>query len=168
MRRIINNKFDCELIDIMKCYYAIEYLLSLIKKNNINNQIREKNNYLKNEFIKNKKIYKFNPQQLIKENILTYEKIINYKNQLTSDILLYNQSIRKFLQYINYFNNFNDKQVFWLFEIIIKAKLLKKSENILKNINNKLSEDEKNNLIKFINNNINLINLEDKFFNELD
>lgn len=152
----------------MKCYYAIEYLLSLIKKNNINNQIKEKNNYLKNEFIKNKKIYKFNPQQLIKENLLTYEKIINYKNQLTSEILLYNQSIRKFLQNINYFNNFNDKQVFWLFEIIIKAKILKKSENILKNFNKKITENEKNNLIKFINNHINLINLEDKFFNELD
>ena len=95
----------------MKCYYAIEYLLLLIKNNNKNNKI----NNVNKEFIENKKIYKYNPQQLIKENILTYEKIINYKNQLTSEILLYNQSIRKFLQFINYFNNFNDKQVFFFF-----------------------------------------------------
>jgi superfamily II DNA or RNA helicase len=147
----------------MKCYYAIEYLLLLIKNNNKNNKI----NNVNKEFIENKKIYKYNPQQLIKENILTYEKIINYKNQLTSEILLYNQSIRKFLQFINYFNNFNDKQVFWLFEIIIKAKMFKKCENILKN-NDKITEEEKTNLIKFVNNNINLINLDDKFFNELD
>ena len=147
----------------MKCYYAIEYLLSLIKNKNINNKI----NNVNKEFIENKKIYKYNPQQLIKENILTYEKIINYKNQLTSEILLYNQSIRKFLQFINYFNNFNDKQVFWLFEIIIKAKMFKKCENILKN-NNKITEDEKSNLLVFVNDNINLINLDDKFFNELD
>ena len=147
----------------MKCYYAIEYLLLLIKNNNKNNKI----NNVNKEFIENKKINKFNPQQLIKENILTYEKIINYKNQLTSEILLYNQSIRKFLQFINYFNNFNDKQVFWLFEIIIKAKMFKKCENILKN-NDKITEEEKTNLLKFVNNNINLINLDDKFFNELD
>ena len=147
----------------MKCYYAIEYLLLLIKNNNKNNKI----NNVNKEFIENKKIYKYNPQQLIKENILTYEKIINYKNQLTSEILLYNQSIRKFLQFINYFNNFNDKQVFWLFEIIIKAKMFKKCENILKN-NNKITEDEKSNLLVFVNDNINLINLDDKFFNELD
>jgi len=147
----------------MKCYYAIEYLLLLIKNNNKNNKI----NNVNKEFIENKKIYKYNPQQLIKENILTYEKIINYKNQLTSEILLYNQSIRKFLQFINYFNNFNDKQVFWLFEIIIKAKMFKKCENILKN-NDKITEEEKTNLLKFVNNNINLINLDDKFFNELD
>ena len=151
----------------MKCYYAIEYLLSLIKNKNINNKIKEKINNVNKEFIENKKIYKYNPQQLIKENILTYEKIINYKNQLTSEILLYNQSIRKFLQFINYFNNFNDKQVFWLFEIIIKAKMFKKCENILKN-NDKITEEEKTNLLKFVNNNINLINLDDKFFNELD
>jgi hypothetical protein len=151
----------------MKCYYAIEYLLSLIKNKNINNKIKEKINNVNKEFIENKKINKFNPQQLIKENILTYEKIINYKNQLTSEILLYNQSIRKFLQFINYFNNFNDKQVFWLFEIIIKAKMFKKCENILKN-NNKITEDEKSNLLVFVNDNINLINLDDKFFNELD
>ena len=147
----------------MKCYYAIEYLLLLIKNNNKNNKI----NNVNKEFIENKKIYKYNPQQLIKENILTYEKIINYKNQLTSEILLYNQSIRKFLQFINYFNNFNDKQVFWLFEIIIKAKIFKKWENILNN-NDKITEEEKTNLLKFVNNNINLINLDDKFFNELD
>ena len=147
----------------MKCYYAIEYLLLLIKNNNKNNKI----NNVNKEFIENKKIYKYNPQQLIKENILTYEKIINYKNQLTSEILLYNQSIRKFLQFINYFNNFNDKQVFWLFEIIIKAKMFKKCENILNN-NDKITEEEKTNLLKFVNNNINLINLDDKFFNELD
>jgi hypothetical protein len=151
----------------MKCYYAIEYLLSLIKNKNINNKIKEKINNVNKEFIENKKINKFNPQQLIKEKILTYEKIINYKNQLTSEILLYNQSIRKFLQFINYFNNFNDKQVFWLFEIIIKAKMFKKCENILKN-NDKITEDEKSNLLVFVNDNINLINLDDKFFNELD
>ena len=151
----------------MKCYYAIEYLLSLIKNKNINNKIKEKINNVNKEFIENKKINKFNPQQLIKENILTYEKIINYKNQLTSEILLYNQSIRKFLQFINYFNNFNDKQGFWLLEIIIKAKMFKKCENILKN-NNKITEDEKSNLLVFVNDNINLINLDDKFFNELD
>ena len=45
--------------------------------------------------------------------------------------------------------------------------MFKKCENILKN-NNKITEDEKSNLLVFVNDNINLINLDDKFFNELD
>ena len=45
--------------------------------------------------------------------------------------------------------------------------MFKKCENILKN-NDKITEEEKTNLLKFVNNNINLINLDDKFFNELD
>jgi len=152
----------------MKSYYVIEYLLSLIKKINNDKKTDEIIINKSNENNENKKINKFNPQKLIKENILTKEKIINYKNQLTSDILLYNQNIRKFLQYINYFNNFNDKEVFWLFEVIIKSKVLKKSEKILKNIKNKITEDEKKNLLNFLNDNKDLINLEEKYFNELD
>jgi hypothetical protein len=125
VRKIINNKFDCELKEIMRYFYAFDYLINMINKYNNNENL-----YL-NESKKKRKKYKFNPKQLIKNNQLSIEKISLYRNKLVNHILLNKTGIRDFLKYINYINNFDIYDVSWLFSVIVKSKIINKCKKVL-------------------------------------
>ena len=58
VRKIINNKFDCELKDMMRYFYAFDYLIKMIR------DYKEHKNF--GNIKLKKKRYKFNPKLLIK------------------------------------------------------------------------------------------------------
>ena len=130
VRKIINNKFDCELKDIMRYFYVFDYLIKMIR------DYKEQKNF-ENSMTK-KKRYKFNPKLLIKNRQLSVEKISVYKNHLVNKVLLNKSGIRNFLNFIN-FNNFDVNNVSWLFSLIVKSKIINNCKKFLEieNINNK-------------------------------
>lgn len=156
VRRIINNKFDIELKDIMRSFYAFEYLIHLI--NLIKNNLPLTKTTL--SIIKNTE-YKFNPKMLINTKKLSEEMIINYKKKLT-EILLNKENIKNFLKEIN-LKNFNENHVFWLFSTIIKIKTANKTKKFYEENKDTLDEEKKKKLKEFIESNNDLLNLE-KYF----
>jgi hypothetical protein len=156
VRRIINNKFDIELKDIMRSFYAFEYLIHLI--NLIKNNLPLTKTTL--SIIKNTE-YKFNPKMLINTKKLSEEMIINYKKKLT-EILLNKENIKNFLNEIN-LKNFNENHVFWLFSTIIKIKTANKTKKFYEENKDTLDEEKKKKLKEFIESNNDLLNLE-KYF----
>ena len=127
VRKIINNKFDCELKDMMRYFYAFDYLIKMIR------DYKEHKNF--GNIKLKKKRYKFNPKLLIKNKQLSVERISIYKNHLVNKVLLNKSGIKNFLNFIN-FNNFNVNNVPWLFSLIVKSKLINNCKKFLEIGNN--------------------------------
>jgi len=156
VRRIINNKYDIELKDIMRSFYAFEYLDNLI--NLIKNNLPLTKTTL--SIIKNTE-YKFNPKMLINTKKLSEEMINNYKKKLT-EILLNKENIQNFLQALG-INNFNENQVFWLFSIIIKIKTVNKTKKFYEENKELLDEEKIKKLEEYIESNSDILKLNQYF-----
>ena len=156
VRRIINNKYDIELKDIMRSFYAFEYLDNLI--NLIKNNLPLTKTTL--SIIKNTE-YKFNPKMLINTKKLSEEMIKNYKKKLT-EILLNKENIQNFLQALG-INNFNENQVFWLFSIIIKIKTVNKTKKFYEENKELLDEEKIKKLEEYIESNSDILKLNQYF-----
>ena len=156
VRRIINNKYDIELKDIMRSFYAFEYLDHLI--NLIKNNLPLTKTTL--SIIKNTE-YKFNPKMLINTKKLSEEMIKNYKKKLT-EILLNKENIQNFLQALG-INNFNENQVFWLFSIIIKIKTVNKTKKFYEENKELLDEEKIKKLEEYIESNSDILKLNQYF-----
>ena len=159
VRKIINNKFDCELKDIMRYFYAFDYLINMINKYN-NNE-----NFNLNESKRKRKKYKFNPKQLIKNNQLSIEKISLYRNKLVNHILLNKTGIRDFLKYINYINNFDIYDVSWLFSVIVKSKIINRCKKVLE-LGHITNKDTIRKVQNFLEDNSSYIYFDEVFFSK--
>ena len=181
VRRSINYNLKYEFIDILRCFYSIDEIFLIFnqmnfqsKENEIKNNCNEKKNNLlslnketfNNKLKKKKRDNKYNPRLLRKKGKLTDLILINYKNFLFEEILMKRPDIKKFLE-----NNNNQKlnieQVHWLFEIIIKSKIINKCKKlILEMINNNLNMNIINILLKYINENPLYMYLDDLYFSK--
>ena len=163
VRKIINNKFDYELKDIMRYFYAFEYLIKLINDYE-DNEDCFKNYHLK-KLITSRRKYKFNPKLLIKNKLLSNERILHYSNQLTKEILLNKPGIKNFLSFINYKETFGVNNVLWLFSIIVKSKMINNCKKILEKGEIKNIEYIKK-VQKYLEENSSYIYFDDMFFNK--
>ena len=163
VRKIINHKFDYELKDIMRYFYAFEYLFKMI------NDYEENNDCFKNthfeKIINSRRKYKFNPKLLIKTKQLSSEKISLYSHQLTQEILLNKPGIKNFLSFIHFEEKFNVNNVLWLFSIIVKSKMINNCKKMLE----KGEIKDKEYIIKiqnYLEENSSYIYFDDMFFNK--
>ena len=163
VRKIINNKFDYELKDIMRYFYAFEYLIKLINDYE-DNEDCFKNYHLK-KLITSRRKYKFNPKLLIKNKLLSNERILHYSSQLTKEILLNKPGIKNFLSFINYKETFGVNNVLWLFSIIVKSKMINNCKKILEKGEIKNIEYIKK-VEKYLEENSSYIYFDDMFFNK--
>jgi hypothetical protein len=157
VRRIINNKYDKHLKEIMRCFYAFDYLKKLLSEpEEVNNKKLFKS--------KNKNSYAFNSKILIQNNQISLNKISHYAEELTNKILLGKPGIIKFLNFINYRKEFSVNDVPWLFSVIIQAKLFNKCKKLIekKYVNN----NQKEILFNYLSKNYEFENLEDVFFSD--
>ena len=161
VRKIINNKFDCELKEIMRYFYAFDYLIKMIS------EVKEEEccNKSENENKNKRKKYKFNPKLLIKNNQLSIEKISLYRNKLVNQILLNKTGIRDFLKYINFINNFDVNYVSWLFSVIVKSKLLRNCKKVLE-IGHIKNKDFVKKIQKYLEDNSSYIYFDEMFFSK--
>ena len=157
VRRIMNNKYDKHLKEIMRCFYSFEYLKDLLSQPEEN--IKKK--LLK---AKDKSSYAFNSKLLIQNNQISLNKISHYAEELTNKILLGKPGIIKFLNFINYRKEFSVNDVPWLFSVIIQAKLFNKCKKLIekKYVNN----NQKEILFNYMAKNNEFENLEDVFFSD--
>ena len=158
MRRIINNKYDKHLKEIMRCFYAFDYLKNLLSQPE---EILKK----KISKVKNKRSYAFNSKLLIENNQISLSKISHYAEQLTNKILLGKPGIIKFLNYINYRKEFSVNDVPWLFSVIIQAKLFNKCKKLIQE-NKNFHDNQKEILFNYISSNYEFEHLEEMFFND--
>ena len=163
VRKIINNKFDYELKDIMRYFYAFEYLVKLINDYEENEDCFK--NYHLKKLITSRRKYKFNPKLLIKNKLLSNERILHYSNQLTKEILLNKPGIKNFLSFINYKETFGVNNVLWLFSIIVKSKMINNCKKILEKGEIKNIEYIKK-VQKYLEENSSYIYFDDMFFNK--
>ena len=163
VRKIINNKFDYELKDIMRYFYAFEYLVKLINDYEENEDCFK--NYHLKKLITSRRKYKFNPKLLIKNKLLSNERILHYSSQLTKEILLNKPGIKNFLSFINYKEtSFDVNNVLWLFSIIVKSKMINNCKKILEKGEIKNLEYVKI-VQKYLEENSSYIYFDDIFFN---
>ena len=163
VRKIINNKFDYELKDIMRYFYSFEYLFKLINDYEENQDCFK--NYQLKKLITSRRKYKFNPKLLIKNKLLSNERILHYSNQLTKEILLNKPGIKNFLSFINYKEtSFDVNNVLWLFSIIVKSKMINNCKKILEKGEIKNLEYVKI-VQKYLEENSSYIYFDDIFFN---
>jgi hypothetical protein len=163
VRKIINNKFDYELKDIMRYFYAFEYLVKLINDYEENEDCFK--NYHLKKLITSRRKYKFNPKLLIKNKLLSNERILHYSSQLTKEILLNKPGIKNFLSFINYKETFGVNNVLWLFSIIVKSKMINNCKKILEKGEIKNIEYIKK-VQKYLEENSSYIYFDDMFFNK--
>ena len=175
VRRAINYNLNYDFIDILRCFYSIDEIISILNQNNLEKDIPNKCNSekenslspnlsLNNTLKKKKRDNKYNPKMLRKKGKLTDGILINYKNYLFNDILMKRPDIQNFL--FNYIKNgkINIEQVHWLFGVIIKAKIINKCKKLLASFNIK-NTNTIDNLLNFINENASYIYLDDIYFN---
>ena len=179
VRRAINYNLNYEFIDILRCFYSIDQIILILNEMNFNNiekdlkinsnnkKIQNEDNINKNCILKKKKRdNKYNPKILSKKGKLTNGILINYKNYLFNEILMKRPDIKKFLEIYNN-QKLNIEQVHWLFEIIIKSKIINKCKKlILEMINNNLNMNIINILLKYINENPLYMYLDDLYFSK--
>ena len=158
VRKIINNKFEYELKDIMKSFYIFEYLFQMIK------DYRKYKTFKHINF--NKQLYQFNPKLLIQKKQLSIEKIYYYSLQLMYDILLTKPGINNFLLFINYKDKFKVNHILWLFSIIVKSKIIKNCKKILDN-DYYIDNFDKNKIENYLEENSIYIYLDDFFFSQI-
>ena len=175
VRRAINYNLNYDFIDILRCFYSIDEIITILNQSSLEkdlpkNSNSEKENSLSpqldisNEIKKKKRDNKYNPKILRKKGKLTNGILINFKNYLFNDILMQRSDIQNFLS--NYVKNekLNIEQVHWLFGVIIKSKIVSKCKKLLSSYNIK-DINIINNLLKYINENPSYIYLDDFYFN---
>ena len=175
VRRAINYNLNYDFIDILRCFYSIDEIITILNQSSLEKDIpknsnSEKENSLSpqldisNEIKKKKRENKYNPKILRKKGKLTNGILINFKNYLFNDILMQRTDIQNFLS--NYVKNekLNIEQVHWLFGVIIKSKIVNKCKKLLSSYNFK-DINIINNLLKYINENPSYIYLDDFYFN---
>ena len=175
VRRAINYNLNYDFIDILRCFYSIDEIITILNQSSLEKDIpknsnSEKENSLSpqldmsNEVKKKKRDNKYNPKILRKKGKLTNGILINFKNYLFNDILMQRSDIQNFLS--NYVKNekLNIEQVHWLFGVIIKSKIVSKCKKLLSSYNIK-DINIINNLLKYINENPSYIYLDDFYFN---
>lgn len=175
VRRAINYNLNYDFIDILRCFYSIDEIITILNQSSLEKDIpknsnSEKENSLSpqldisNEIKKKKRDNKYNPKILRKKGKLTNGILINFKNYLFNDILMQRSDIQNFLS--NYVKNekLNIEQVHWLFGVIIKSKIVSKCKKLLSSYNIK-DINIINNLLKYINENPSYIYLDDFYFN---
>ena len=175
VRRAINYNLNYDFIDILRCFYSIDEIITILNQSTLEkdlpkNSNSEKENSLSpqldmsNEVKKKKRDNKYNPKILRKKGKLTNGILINFKNYLFNDILMQRSDIQNFLS--NYVKNekLNIEQVHWLFGVIIKSKIVSKCKKLLSSYNIK-DINIINNLLKYINENPSYIYLDDFYFN---
>ena len=175
VRRAINYNLNYDFIDILRCFYSIDEIITILNQSSLEkdlpkNSNSEKENSLSpqldisNEIKKKKRDNKYNPKILRKKGKLTNGILINFKNYLFNDILMQRSDIQNFLS--NYVKNekLNIEQVHWLFGVIIKSKIVSKCKKLLSSYNIK-DINIINNLLKYINENSSYVYLDDLYFN---
>ena len=175
VRRAINYNLNYDFIDILRCFYSIDEIITILNQSSLEKDIpknsnSEKENSLSpqldisNEIKKKKRDNKYNPKILRKKGKLTNGILINFKNYLFNDILMQRSDIQNFLS--NYVKNekLNIEQVHWLFGVIIKSKIVSKCKKLLSSYNIK-DINIINNLLKYINENSSYVYLDDLYFN---
>ena len=181
VRRAINYNLNYEFIDILRCFYSIDEIFLIFNQMNFeskekdikkNCNFEKKNNLLSlnqetlnNTLKKKKRDNKYNPRLLRKKGILTDIILLNYKNYLFNEILMKRPDIKKFLEIYNN-QKLNIEQVHWLFEIIIKSKIINKCKKLIleMNNNNNFKMNIINILLKYINENPLYMYLDDLYF----
>ena len=178
VRRAINYNLNYEFIDILRCFYSIDQIILILNEMNFNNiekdlkinsnnkKIQNEDNINKNCILKKKKRdNKYNPKILSKKGKLTNSILINYKNYLFNEILMKRKDIQNFLNTFFQNQKFNIENLNWLFDLIIKSKIINKCKNFLLKSYYKLNINIINNLFNYICQNSSLIYLDELFFN---
>ena len=177
VRRAINYNLNYEFIDILRCFYSIDQIILILNEMNFNNiekdlkinsnnkKIQNEDNINKNCILKKKKRdNKYNPKILSKKGKLTNGILINYKNYLFNEILMKRKDIQNFLNTFFQNQKFNIENLNWLFDLIIKSKIINKCKNFLLKSYYKLNMNIINNLFNYICQNSSLIYLDELFF----
>lgn len=141
VRRIMNNKFDNSVKNIMRSVYSCFYLLTLESK---------VAGYSESQIVKiNTKKHKYNPKLLIYTKQLTKEMIIRYYDILVKEYFLNNTLIRLILTMKRFkVDLITMNNITAIFLIVIKAKIIISCDRI---INKKELTEENGNIIqKFI------------------
>lgn len=129
VRRIVNNKYDYKLKDIMRSFYSFEYLNQLLNKMNCLTKLQIE--------VLNKKKYKYNPKLLIKNKVLTRETINKYREKLLRNYLLQKPIIISLLSMLGIKKEeVKCENVINLFTIIIKAKIIIDCKNFIEDTEN--------------------------------
>ena len=178
VRRAINYNLNYEFIDILRCFYSIDQIILILNEMNFNNiekdlkvnsdikKIQSEDIINKNCILKKKKRdNKYNPKILSKKGKLTNGILINYKNYLFNEILMKRKDIQNFLNTFFQNQKFNIENLNWLFDLIIKSKIINKCKNFLLKSYYKLNINIINNLFNYICQNSSLIYLDELFFN---
>ena len=129
VRRIVNNKYDNKLKDIMRSFYSCEYLNQLLNKMRCLTKLQIE--------VLNKKKYKYNPKLLIKNKLLTREIINKYKENLLRNYLLQKPIIISLLSMLGIKpEEVNCENVISLFTIIIKTKIIIECKDFIEDTEN--------------------------------
>ena len=137
LRKVLRNKLDLNLKEIIVCYYSLIYVRNLLK--NPQSLFKKKKNESKKNNVTLKKI--------IANNNLNYDIVNKYHSQ-------FEESVKKQFKRLYAINsNISNLKLNYIFNVIIKSEILMKSKNILNNKN--LSNNDKFKVIDFIQTNIN-------------
>ena len=117
VRRIVNNKYDYKIKDIMRAFYSCDYLIQMLNK-------MKHLTKMQIELLEKKK-YKYNPKLLIKNQVLTHEIINKYCCELLNEYLLKKPVILSILAMLDIkTEEISVDNVMSLFTLIIKTKLI--------------------------------------------
>jgi hypothetical protein len=156
VRRIINNKFDYKIREIMRSFYVCEYLKNLIIK------MEHSSKYQMSSLIATK--YKYNPKMLIQQKVLTIEIIQSYTMILLNDFLLTKPAIVEILGFLNIKKEeITLKNIFIFFSFLVTTKIIIECKEHF----HKISPSDQVKIQTFIkensNNSINLFKFKDIF-----
>ena len=137
LRKVLRNKLDLNLKEIIVCYYSLIYVRNLLK--NPQSLFKKKKNESKKNNVTLKKI--------IANNNLNYDIVNKYHSQ-------FEESVKKQFKRLYAINsNISNLKLNYIFNVIIKSEILMKSKNILNNKN--LSNNDEFKIIDFIKTNFN-------------
>ena len=137
LRKVLRNKLDLNLKEIIVCYYSLIYVKNLLK--NPQSLFKKKKNESKKNNVTLKKI--------IANNNLNYDIVNKYHSK-------FEESVKKqFKRIYTISANISNLKLNNIFNVIIKSEILIKSKNILNNKN--LSNNDEFKIIDFIKTNFN-------------
>ena len=137
LRKVLRNKLDLNLKEIIVCYYSLIYVKNLLK--NPQSLFKKKKNESKKNNVTLKKI--------ITNNNLNYDIVNKYHSK-------FEESVKKqFKRIYTISANISNLKLNNIFNVIIKSEILIKSKNILNNKN--LSNNDEFKIIDFIKTNFN-------------
>ena len=117
VRRIINNKYDHKIKEIMRSFYSCEYLKYMSTKMEQHSQFEMP--------LLSKTKYKYNPKMLIQQKVLTIESIQNYCNVLLNDFLMTKPALNELLGILKVKKeDITLQNIFFFFSFLIKTKII--------------------------------------------